>query len=128
MTRFRILIVDDEPDITSSLKKGLEEEGFAIDSFNDAIKALAKFKPHVYILALIDVKMPRMNGFELYRELEKIDENLKVAFITGFFAYYESLKEIFPVEGNTDFFIKKPIEIDRLVKIIKTEIMKSIAD
>ena len=68
--------------------------------------------------------MPGMNGFELFRELEKIDDNLKVCFITGFLAYYESLKEIFSMEDHTEFFIQKPIEIDRLVKIIKTEILK----
>ena len=65
------------------------------------------------------LECPRCNGFELYREIEKIDDNLKVCYITAFVVYYESLKEIFPT-AKVCCFIKKPIEIDKLVdKIIK---------
>jgi two-component system, OmpR family, response regulator ChvI len=126
MKKFRILIVDDDDDVdvTLTLKVGLEENGFAVDFFNDAKTALTYFKPQVYDIILIDVKMPTMNGFEFYKEIEKIDKNAKVGFIRGFSVYYESLKQIFP-EEDTCFFIKKPIEIDRLVERIQKEMMKS---
>jgi DNA-binding response OmpR family regulator len=117
----RILIVDDEPGITLAFKKGLENEGFEVDTFNDPTAALANFKANSYSLLLLDVKMPRMNGFELYREIEKIDNQVKVCFITAFEVYYEALKEIFP-DLEAGCFIRKPVEITELVKRIKAEI------
>jgi two-component system, OmpR family, response regulator ChvI len=117
----RILIVDDEPGITLAFKKGLENEGYEVDIFNDPIAALSNFKANSYSLLLLDVKMPRMNGFELYREIEKLDNQVKVCFITAFEVYYEGLKEIFP-DLETGCFIRKPVEITELVKRIKAEL------
>jgi DNA-binding response OmpR family regulator len=116
--RPRIFLVDDDPDLSLTFKIGLEEHGFIVDIFNDPIVALSKFKTGRYDLLLLDVQMPKMNGFELYREIEKIDSKVKVCFITAFVVYYESLREIFPMT-NISCFIKKPIEIyilaDRLM-------------
>jgi DNA-binding response OmpR family regulator len=67
----RIAVVDDEPDITNVLKKGLELHGFAVDTFNDPHAALAGFQLKYYDLMIIDIKMPRINGFDLYRQLKK---------------------------------------------------------
>src|SRR5919112_746897 len=79
-----ILIVDDEPDITSSLKMGLEYNGFEVHTFNDSIEALSNFKAGLYDLVLLDIKMPKMNGFELCQEIKKEDEKVKVCFLTAF--------------------------------------------
>lgn len=67
----RIAVVDDEPDITNVLKKGLERQGFAVDTFNDPHSAVASFQPKYYDLMIIDIRMPRINGFDLYRQLKK---------------------------------------------------------
>ena len=68
----RILIVDDEPDVTFTLKKGLENNGmFEVDAFNDPLEALLNFKPDYYDFMLIDIKMPKINGYELYDKLKK---------------------------------------------------------
>ena len=64
------MLVDDEHDITFSLRIGLENNGFAVDTFNDPKEALSNFKAGLYDLLLIDVKMPKMNGFELWRDRE----------------------------------------------------------
>jgi DNA-binding response OmpR family regulator len=65
----KILIVDDEADITLTLKLVLEEDGFAaVDLFNDPLAALSNFKPEYYDLILLDIKMPKMSGFDLYQE------------------------------------------------------------
>ena len=120
-SRARILIVDNDPDITFTFKLGLERNGFAVTVFNDPLKALSKFTGGLYDFLLLDVKMPKMNGFELCREIEKIDNNPKVCFITAFVVYYESLKEIFPA-AKVCCFIKKPIEIKELVDKIMTEL------
>jgi DNA-binding response OmpR family regulator len=116
----RTLIVDDDQDITFTLKSGLQNYGFSVDVFNDPLEALLEFKADTYDLLLLDIKMPEMNGFELYREMEKIDNKAKVCFITSFVTYYESLREIFPAT-KVSCFIKKPIEIDKLVERIMTE-------
>ena len=95
-SRGRILIVDDDPDITLTFKLGLEKKGFTVTVFNDPLEALSNFTAGLFDFALLDVRMPKMNGFELYREIEKIDDSTKVCYITAFVVYYESLKEIFP--------------------------------
>ena len=117
----RILLVDDEQDIAFTFSTGLEDNGFVVDTFNDTEEALSNFKAGLYDLLLIDVKMPKMNGFELYREIEKIDKKPKICFITAFEVYYKSLRELFPTM-EVDCYIKKPITTDDLVERIKSEL------
>jgi two-component system, OmpR family, response regulator ChvI len=69
----RILLVDDEPDVIFTFKKGLEANGFVVDAFEDPVLALSNFKPGIYGLLLLDVKMPQINRFELYEKIKKID-------------------------------------------------------
>jgi DNA-binding response OmpR family regulator len=72
------MAVDDEADITFTLKKELEQSGLLVDVFNGPTSALSNFKPDYYDLILLDVKMPQMNGFELYQAIKKKDKNVKV--------------------------------------------------
>ena len=116
----KILLVDDEPDITSSLKIGLEDSGFAVDIFNDSVLALSNFKTGMYDLLLLDVKMPQINGFELYEKIREIDSEVKVCFITAYEVYYQSLKEIFP-DIDFDCYVK-PINIYELVRHVKAHL------
>jgi two-component system, OmpR family, response regulator ChvI len=79
-----ILAVDDEPDITLTVKEGLEATGlFQVDTFNDPELALSSFKPRLYDIVLLDFKMPKMYGYELYDEMKKIDNKVKVCFMTA---------------------------------------------
>lgn len=114
----RILIVDDDQGTTLPFKMGLENQGFTVETFNDPKLALLNFNSGSYDLALIDVRMEGMNGFELVQEIKQIDKNLKVCFITSFKAYYDSLLEEYP---NMDHrcFIQKPISIEDLLKHIE---------
>jgi two-component system, OmpR family, response regulator ChvI len=80
-------------------KTGLEQNGFLVDDFNDPVQALLSFRAGQYDLLLLDIKMPKMNGFELYREIQKIDDKVKVCFITAFVTYYESLRKIFDMRN-----------------------------
>jgi DNA-binding response OmpR family regulator len=90
LTPKKILIVDDEPDIIFTLGKGLEQGG-----------ALSNFKPDIYDLLILDIKMPNMTGFELYRKLKELDSKVKVCFITAFETYYEKFKqESFPLRNK----------------------------
>jgi DNA-binding NtrC family response regulator len=103
-----ILVVDDDPDITSLYKDALEGEGgFDVDIYNEPSQALSNFKSHYYDISLIDVRMPSMDGFDLYKELKKLDPVLKVCFITGFEVNYRALQEIFH-EIAQECYISKP--------------------
>ena len=117
----RILVVDDEYDIVSSLKKGLINNGFEVDAYIEPQKALSDFKPNVYELSLIDFRMPKMNGFELYREIKKKEDGIRVCFLTAFETYYDEFKKIFPA-SDVKCFIRKPTTIKDLVSHIKSEL------
>ena len=118
MTETRILVVDDEPDVNLTLKISLEDKGFKVDTFDDPLLALENFKAGVYGLLILDIKMPEMNGFELYREIKKIDDKVKVCFLTALTELhdYEAFrKEVFPKVGER-YFIQKPIENEEMIK------------
>jgi DNA-binding response OmpR family regulator len=120
----RILIVDDEPDLTKVSTLALEYHGFKVDTFNDPQEALSKFKPGSYDLIILDIKMPKMDGFELYYEIKKKDNNAKVCFLTASELYYEEFrnKEYRALDRN--LFIRKPIDNEDLVKEINKMIKK----
>jgi len=107
----RILIVDDERDVGRTLEMILENYGFDIDCFTDPVVALESFKPNVYDLTILDIKMPKINGFELYHELKSRDSNIKTLFISAlsyFTAYKTYNNKVYPIEGERKF-IKKPV-------------------
>jgi DNA-binding NtrC family response regulator len=117
----RILIVDDEEDITLILKKGLENYGYEIDTFNDPLLALSSFRAGSYDLILLDIRMPKMDGFELYEELQNIDGRVKICFMTAYEVYSEALKELFPESYSSICFIKKPFSVQDFVERIRRE-------
>ncbi|MGC1932931.1 MAG: response regulator [Candidatus Nitrosopolaris sp.] len=120
--KLRILIVDDESDITSALKMYLELQGFQVDAFTDPANALAEFKAGFYDLLILDIKMPEMNGFGLYKEIKKKDETVKVFFLTALSEMHDYdafKKEVFAKEGER-YFIAKPIENEEILKRINT--------
>lgn len=119
----KILVVDDEPDITSSIKNGLQRKGFEVDTYNDPTDALSNFKPDTYDLLLIDIRMPKMNGFELYREVKKKSGDVRICFFTAFEVYYDEFRKMFP-NLEVKCFIRKPITISDLVTHINTELEK----
>ena len=122
-TKKRILVVDDESDITLTLKAGLVELGlFNADAFSDPELALESFKPDFYALALIDITMPKMDGFQLYESLKKIDPNVKVCFLTASEMYYEEKRGLAHCALNEDLFLQKPISTDDLINEVNRRI------
>jgi CheY-like chemotaxis protein len=102
--------VDDESDITLTLKAGLETVGlFDVDAFSDPEVALKSFKPDFYALVLIDIMMPKMDGFELYERLKEVDPDVKVCFLTTSEMYHAKVREIGHYALNKDVFLQKPI-------------------
>jgi len=115
----RILIVDDEPDVCEVLKKVLETNGFTVDSFSDPLLALDNFRPRSYDLLLLDIKMPDMDGFRLYQEMKKMENRVKVCFLTASEMYYERYrKEEDFAALDKDLFLRKPIQNEELIKEI----------
>lgn len=151
---YRILIVDDEQDVALGYESILKGGGFNVDVYNDPLIALSKLKEiyssssssfpdtlppsqksalptrqdsiKPYDLLLLDIRMPKMNGFQLYRETKKImkneEDNPKVCFITAYELYYDQLKEEFPMI-DVGCFIKKPVNASDLLKRIKQELL-----
>jgi DNA-binding NtrC family response regulator len=118
----RILAVDDDPDITLTVKMGLEDSGlFQVDTFNDPELALSSFKAGLYDLALIDFRMPKMYGHELYDEMKKIDNKIKVCFMTATYLNYEALRDAFPTI-EIECYIQKPVETKDLIRKINSEL------
>jgi CheY-like chemotaxis protein len=117
----RILVVGDEYDTNLVLKVVLGESGFKVDSFTDPLAALQNFKTGVYDLALIDVRMPVMNGFGLYNEIRKLDIKVKICFLTAAEdTYYETFgKQAYP-NYDENCIIRKPIGNELLIKQLKS--------
>jgi CheY-like chemotaxis protein len=116
MAKKRICFVDDEPDIILLCKIVLEEGGFEVYTFTDSLVALTNFKPDFYDLIILDIKMPNMDGFELYRKIKEKDQNTKVCFLTASEMYYETFRKNGFGLVDKDLFLRKPIENDELIK------------
>ena len=115
----KILIIDDEPDITYTIKNILEDNGFVADTFNDPILALNNYKVNFYDLVILDIKMPKMDGFELYIKIREKDPKAKICFLTAITTFNEDFRKTRLELGKTineDYFIQKPIKIQDLVK------------
>jgi CheY-like chemotaxis protein len=119
----RILVVDDEPDLVLVFKTVLKEEGFKVDSFTDPQLALSNFKPNLYDLVVLDITMPGMNGFQLYREIKRIDSKVKLCFLTASELYYEDYRRKEEAGEDItvldkDLFLLKPLSNKDLVQQI----------
>jgi CheY-like chemotaxis protein len=122
----RILIVDDEPYVTLTFKLGLEENNsdkrLEVYTYNNALGALRGFKQNFYDLMLTDIFMPDMNGFELCEKILKLDDNIRVCFISAAEVNIDALREVYPKARSIGCFIKKPVTIDNLVKRLLAEL------
>lgn len=115
--RKRIMIVDDDNDCTFTFKIVLEGYGFKVYSFNNAYLALHEYRSNFYDLAILDIILPGMNGFQLYRELKKIDKNLKVCFLSAGQLLYVEDSDVPKFDASC--FIRKPIENQSLVQKVE---------
>ena len=101
----------------------LEENGFKVDTFTDPLLALENFKEEAgqYDMIILYIKMPNMNGFELYRQIKKIDDKAKVCFLTAGEMYYGVYTDIFN-SLDAEYFIRKPIDNEELIKRVNNMI------
>ena len=123
--QIKILLVDDQPDVIATFKMGLETYGYTIDGYTDPELALANFRPNTYHLLLLDINMPKMDGFKLFQQIEKKDPKAIVCFVTAYeMMYFEAFKEIFP-DLDIGSFVRKPISIENLAKQIESRVVEA---
>jgi CheY-like chemotaxis protein len=120
----KILIVDDDPEITKTFSLVLEDSGlYEVDSYNDPLIALQNFEPNFYDLLLLDIRMPNMNGFELYDKIEKIDNKVKACFVSAYDIEDKVLRKQFP-SLEVKCFLPKPVSIKVLMRKLETELLR----
>ena len=119
----RIMIVDDEADILSVIKRGLEaKKEFEVDVFSrgeDALREIESHPQNYYDLIITDIRMPQMNGFELYRRIRETNQSIRIAFITAFEINKDEFSKGIPSVEVTDF-ISKPVSIANLREKIRS--------
>ncbi len=116
----KILVVDDEPDVTYTIKKILEDNGFeVVDTFTDSILALDSYKANFYDLVILDILMPKLDGFQLYIKIREKDPKVKICFLTAITTFNEDFRKTRLELGKTineDYFIQKPVKMEDLLK------------
>ena len=123
----RILLVDDDPDANLSLSILLRDRGFDVDSFTSPSDALKYFRRNYYDLLVLDVRMPNMDGFELYRAIREVDTKSKICFFTAaeIDNYRVAELEDMMEELGEECFISKPIENNEILCRINTILTKT---
>jgi CheY-like chemotaxis protein len=123
----RMLVVDDDPDLTLTFKAGLDgyyyndRTRFEVCTYNNPLLALTQFKPHFYDLLLTDIYMPDMNGLQLSQKILEIDVNIRVCFMSAAEVNIQALREVYP-KVSFGCFIKKPVTIEYLIKRLLAEL------
>jgi CheY-like chemotaxis protein len=126
----RILVVDDDPDITLTFKADLDghyygdgdkKKRFEVYTYNDPLLLLKEFKPHFYDLLLTDIYMPNMNGFQLCEKILEIDVNIRVCFMSALAVNIHALREVYRNVGY-GCFIEKPVSIKYLIERLAAEL------
>jgi two-component system catabolic regulation response regulator CreB/two-component system response regulator ChvI len=119
MQEMKVLLVDNEPDVTYAIESVLEDNGFEVDSFNDPVLVCDTYKSNYYDLVILDIKMPKMDGFQLYDCIRQKDRKTKICFLTASEMFYESLRQARNLLGDVlgeQYFIQKPIKTDELIR------------
>lgn len=125
--RYSILLLDDEPDVTAVLKKGLEQQShFTVYAYNDPEEALRSLSKISYDVMIVDIRLPKMNGFEFYQQAQQVKDS-KVVFITASDAYHEEYQKRYP-QWNGNCFIIKPVSISMLARFLTSEIASTRAE
>ena len=122
----RILIVDDDNDITATFKAAIEDskrdtnKRLEVQTSNNPVVALSD-KPNFYDLLLVDINMTHMNGFELCEKILAIDINVRICFMSSVEINQNALRELYP-SLTVGCFIRKPVHIDYLLERIRSEL------
>jgi DNA-binding NtrC family response regulator len=117
----RILIVDDDENIRKVLKTILEDEGYTVDEAENAKKAIEKSRRNVYNLALIDIRLPDMEGIELLTRMKDTVPKMRKIIITGYPTLQNAIEA---VNRGADAYILKPFDMEKVLATIKEQLRK----
>jgi len=120
----KVLLVDDEEDITSVLKSGLKQHSIEVDAFNDPAEAFSQYKPSFYDLIILDIRMPNIDGFKLARQIWANDEKARICFFSAFEINESEARKVFTT-FNTYCFIKKPLTPSALAAHIQSHFVSA---
>jgi len=121
MSKYRILIIDDDENIRKVLQTILEDEGYMIDTADTAKKGIEQSEKTFYNLALIDVRLPDMEGIELLSKLRNTKPKMRKIIVTG----YPTLQNaISAVNKGADAYVMKPFEVEKILETIKDQLKK----
>jgi DNA-binding NtrC family response regulator len=115
----RILVVDDDENIAATLQAILENEGYAVDVAANGTEAIKKSKNAVYNVALIDIKLPDMEGTELLTLMRDSVPKIRKIIVTG---YPTMQNAIDAVNKKADAYLTKPVEVDELLRIVREQL------
>jgi two-component system response regulator PilR (NtrC family) len=119
--RTRILVIDDDESIRKVLATILEEEGFIVDTAKDGKEAIKKSNEKFYNLALIDIRLPDIEGIELLAKIRDTIPKMRKIIITGYPTLQNAVKAL---NKGADAYIMKPFDMDKVLKTIKEQLKK----
>lgn len=111
------MIVDDDQEILNLFNVGLQRHGFNVEAYSDPLLALSHFKEGSFDIAMLDVRMPLMDGFELSQKLLERDPNLIIGFVTAYEIQDSPYAKEMP-QMSADHFLRKPVSIADLSESI----------
>jgi two-component system catabolic regulation response regulator CreB/two-component system response regulator ChvI len=115
----KILLVDDEPDSCLVYEVVLQDAGYECISYNDSVKALQEFRPNYYDLVILDIRMPKLNGFALCEKIRELDKAVQIIFITAGELYYENFRKLLQLSNDVNInCLQKPIGNEELIQIV----------
>ena len=117
----RILIVDDDENIRKVLTTILEDEGYDVESVDTAKKAIERTRRKFYNLALIDIRLPDMEGIELLTKMKNATPKIRKIIITGYPTLQNAVEA---VNRGADAYIMKPFDMEKVLEEIKDQLKK----
>jgi len=117
----RVLVVDDDESLVASLAAVLKKNGYVVDTAKSGKEAIEKSKTEYYDLALLDIRLPDMEGTELLTEMKDTFPKMVKIMITGFPSLQNAVEAL---NKGADAYIIKPVIIDNLLKTIETQLRK----
>ena len=123
--KYRILIVDDDVTIRSTMEAILEDEGYSVDCAANGKEAIKKTQEQIYNLALLDIRLPDMEGVELLKLMKDSVPRMRKIMVTGFPSLQNAVEA---VNRNADAYLIKPVDIDQLLTTVKEQLEKQEED
>ncbi|MGD0979324.1 MAG: response regulator [Candidatus Bathyarchaeia archaeon] len=117
----RILVVDDDESIRKILSTILEDEGYVVETAENGREAIDKSNTKVYNLALIDVRLPDIEGVTLLAKFKETVPRMRKIIITGFPSIQNAIEA---VNNKADGYMLKPFEIEKILETIKNQLEK----